>query len=197
MLKGALAWQQRGLEPPAAIREATETYRVESDSLAAFIDECCVTGLDYTAQGGELYKAYRQWAEQQGLQKREFLSSTKFGTVMGERFHKEPKRRGKTYFGIGLRQSVTGSESTNPSHPCSSLCSSPTRENTEKPVTPVTPSQLLLDEDHCSICGEQVAYYSPEGTRSVRNMGHGHQRTRFMRRRVRARERTSSSDHDP
>ena len=101
-VRGCLDWQREGLEPPERIRTATEAYQRESDPLAAFIDERCVTMPHCEVKGGHLYKAYRQWAEDGGLSHRETLSATKFGRMMGERFRRERSRGGNSYCGIGL-----------------------------------------------------------------------------------------------
>src|SRR5262249_51948077 len=39
-VESCLAWQQEGLEPPAAVKQATEDYRAEMDVIAAFIQKC-------------------------------------------------------------------------------------------------------------------------------------------------------------
>jgi putative DNA primase/helicase len=50
-LPAVLAWavagwddhRQRGrLDPPAAVSDATSTYRINNDSVAEFIDDCCL-----------------------------------------------------------------------------------------------------------------------------------------------------------
>jgi P4 family phage/plasmid primase-like protien len=61
-VRGCLAWQDRGLNPPAIIREATQSYRADSAPLTQFIDECCQRGDDLAASFNELFTAYKQWA---------------------------------------------------------------------------------------------------------------------------------------
>jgi putative DNA primase/helicase len=101
-VNGALAWQREGLEPPAAVQSATESYRVESDPLAEFIEERCAVGSCFVASAGQLYEAYRQWAADQGMREREVLSTVAFGRRMSERFEKRHTRSGKSYHGVGL-----------------------------------------------------------------------------------------------
>ena len=99
-VRGCLAWQERGLEPPEKVREATEAYRVEQDVLSQFIDECCVVADHAWVRASDLYARYKAWAEENGLP---VLSSTKFGTQLMERgFRKTRDRRGRIYLGIGL-----------------------------------------------------------------------------------------------
>jgi len=100
-VNGALAWQREGLEPPGAVESATESYRVESDPLAEFIEERCAVGSCFVASAGQLYEAYRQWASEQGMREREVLSTVAFGRRMSERFEKRHTKSGKSYHGIG------------------------------------------------------------------------------------------------
>ncbi|OFW66504.1 MAG: hypothetical protein A2Y74_09555 [Actinobacteria bacterium RBG_13_63_9] len=101
-VRGSLTWQEEGLEPPKAVQSATESYRVESDPLAEFIEERCAVGSCFVASGGQLYEAYRQWASEQGMRDREVLSTVAFGRRMSERFEKRHTKAGKSYHGVGL-----------------------------------------------------------------------------------------------
>jgi len=102
-VRGCLEWQKRGLEPvPECVKVATQEYQQESDALAGFIAERCIEHPQATTKASELYKAYKSWAESEGMRDREVLTSTAFGRRMRERYQKE--RRGGTvyYHGIGL-----------------------------------------------------------------------------------------------
>ena len=102
-VRGVLAWQERGLPAPAAVRAATETYRLESDPLAAFIDERCVVAEGVTVASSLAFKAYVAWGTDQGMRERELLTSTLFGKRMAERFEKKHGSSGNRYLGVGLR----------------------------------------------------------------------------------------------
>ena len=65
MLQGLESWKEKGLLKAEAVQAATATYRGEQDSLAPFIDECCVTGAVY-AELSTLYELYDQWATRSG-----------------------------------------------------------------------------------------------------------------------------------
>jgi len=71
------------------------------DVLANFILSKCVEGPGITVFSNPLYKEYKQWADAAG----EFvLSQTKFSTRLQERgYEKKPTKRGKVWYGIGLR----------------------------------------------------------------------------------------------
>ena len=74
MIAGCLAWQRDGLNPPAIVRSATETYLSEEDALAKWIEDCCVTGSQQWCASAELWPSWQRWAaaanEVVGSQKR-------------------------------------------------------------------------------------------------------------------------------
>ncbi len=109
-VQGCLEWQKRGLDPPDAVRAATDEYRDESDPIAGFIADRCVAAAECTVTASALYRAYREWAGDQGLQQWEVLSSTRFGRRMTERFEKRHSDRGNIYAGIGLRAEGLGAD---------------------------------------------------------------------------------------
>ena len=43
MIDGCRQWSETGLNPPGAVRAATEGYLGEEDTLAQWVEECCVT----------------------------------------------------------------------------------------------------------------------------------------------------------
>jgi len=102
MVRGALAWQKHGLEPPEKVVTATQQYREESDPLAGFVAESCTIGEGFTARAGHLYTAYRKWALGQGLKDKEELSKARFGRLMGQRFHKDKDDHGAFYIGLAV-----------------------------------------------------------------------------------------------
>jgi len=110
MVDGCLEWQRRGLDPPQSVRAATEQYREESDPIAAFLRDGCVIGEDFTARAGQLYVAYRKWAQGQGLKEKEELSNARFGRLLTQRFPKDTDKQGIFYRGIGLVVDHQGGE---------------------------------------------------------------------------------------
>ena len=109
IVAGAVAWCRDGLMPPAKVKAATDAYRAEMDSLAAFFAERCVVGASYRTGATELYKEYRDWAEQGGEHP---MSQVRFGQRLGDNPDLERVRDGNTgrmiWTGLGLR-SATGS----------------------------------------------------------------------------------------
>ena len=97
---GGIAWQQIGLQPPAAVTEATAGYQAEMDVLAAWIGECCIVGKRYEAKAADLYASYGQWCEQSGERPE---TQRKWGMRLTERgFLRERRTFGFFWIGIGL-----------------------------------------------------------------------------------------------
>lgn len=114
-LPGVLAWVYRGwldyveqgLNPPDAVLERTEAYRTDSDPIAQFIAEECVTGPYVKVRAKALFEAYATWAMRTGQPP---MKQTEFGTRLGERFEKGRGTGGAIqYAGIGL---ITDEEET-------------------------------------------------------------------------------------
>lgn len=101
-VRGCLDWQARGLDAPACVRDATDEYRQDSDILSEFITERCTTDPCRSASGGDLFKAYRAWAEGHGLREKETLGQREFGRRMAEKFTKHRITSGVFYEGVGL-----------------------------------------------------------------------------------------------
>lgn len=73
-VEGCLLWQEAGLAPPAAVRDATAEYFDAEDATATWLEQCCRVGSDRYARSGELFKSWEKWArgagELPGSQKR-------------------------------------------------------------------------------------------------------------------------------
>jgi putative DNA primase/helicase len=71
IIGGALAWQQEGLNPPDGVLQAKEAYRVEEDVveqfIVAMIDEVDPVPRHVGRSGGEIYAAFKYWAEAEQL----------------------------------------------------------------------------------------------------------------------------------
>jgi putative DNA primase/helicase len=106
MVEGCLEWQEHGLGEPESVRDATDQYRAEMDTLAAFIEDRCVVREGMVAPATPLYKQYQMWCDDAG-EKPE--TQKMFGMRLRERgFVNDKIKRGphkdrKGWFGIGLR----------------------------------------------------------------------------------------------
>jgi len=97
-LLGLKAWRQEGLGMPAAIRDATEDYRREMDSLGGFLSERCEISPNHAVAASELYEAYLEWADLNG---EEQMTQATFGRSLSERGFERVKRG--TIHRTGLR----------------------------------------------------------------------------------------------
>jgi putative DNA primase/helicase len=77
-VRGALAWQAQGLQPPESVLTATQGYQTESDPLGAFLAEACTV----------------EPAEHIGL------GAVAFGRKASERFTRSHTMAGKVYLGV-------------------------------------------------------------------------------------------------
>ena len=104
-IAGCLAWQKDGLGTSDAVQAATSAYKVESDQVARFIDDECVTVQNAQVGARKLYSLYKLWAERGG---EDVLSETAFGLNLNERgYKKDHGRNGNIYLRIGLRAQQT------------------------------------------------------------------------------------------
>ncbi|MEP7307652.1 MAG: phage/plasmid primase, P4 family [Acidobacteriota bacterium] len=106
LIAGCLDWQRDGLGEPAAVRDATDEYRTDSDPLADFIAECCESAVTAVTRGSELFEAYGKWADRQRLSRAERLNAKDFGRRMAERFNRRHTNTGKVYEGVRLIKST-------------------------------------------------------------------------------------------
>lgn len=109
MVRGCLAWQRDGLDPPAAIQRANAEYREEQDLIGLFLREKCTEGPTHSVTSAALYGEYKTWCDEAGERPQ---SVRRLGERLTERggvtrLKGTGGRRG--YLGIGL-QWVVGSE---------------------------------------------------------------------------------------
>ena len=63
---GAIEWHAKGLQQPAAVRDASEKYRKESDATGQFFEERMIFGPKEIIVRSELRKVYLAWCEETG-----------------------------------------------------------------------------------------------------------------------------------
>ncbi|MFO7861057.1 MAG: phage/plasmid primase, P4 family [Desulfosalsimonas sp.] len=59
-----------GFTMPESCRAAREKWRLEADQVASFVDECCSRDASQEVTASELFKAYEEWAVENGIQRR-------------------------------------------------------------------------------------------------------------------------------
>lgn len=101
-IQGALNFARNGyqLQTPDVVEEVTEAYRGQEDWVGNFVAECCTLKPDARAPAGELYQAYRAWAERSGDYVRRLPD---FNTAMeAAGFHKVAPGNRKMWLGLSL-----------------------------------------------------------------------------------------------
>ena len=111
MVAGHRQYQERGLDPPEAAREAKAEYRKASDPLGEFWEACVREEPDGWVSRDEMARAYKHWAEHAGLKRSEILSRSRLVRTVNvpDRDLREGKRRG-TRGWCGLRVQSPGEE---------------------------------------------------------------------------------------
>lgn len=103
-----LKYQREGLTPPKAVIELTEEYRQESDPIAPFVQSELIKDEKAVSSGGDLYKAYTNWADQLGISRQDRLNLRAFGQRMAELFTKLPRtKQGVGYQGVRVLRRAT------------------------------------------------------------------------------------------
>jgi putative DNA primase/helicase len=67
-LDGCLAWQQIGLAPPASVRDATDSYFADQDTLGQWLDDCTYDAgeLAFTRTNA-LFSSWKGWCEDHNI----------------------------------------------------------------------------------------------------------------------------------
>ncbi|RTL63698.1 MAG: hypothetical protein EKK41_22905 [Hyphomicrobiales bacterium] len=65
-INGCLEWQARGLDPPAAVREASAAYLADEDPLSAWISDRCALGANNWERSAALFASWTAFAEAEG-----------------------------------------------------------------------------------------------------------------------------------
>ena len=61
---GCLEWQHTGLAPPAIVRDATESYFADQDTLRQWLDDCTEDGGQFAfSRTADLFASWRNWCE--------------------------------------------------------------------------------------------------------------------------------------
>ena len=105
-VRGCLEWQRGGLRPPKVVTAATDAYRAEQDVVGRFIADRCVVIEQAKAKAGDLYTAFREWAQEQGEPD---MSGRRFGEALSERgFRQLRTNAARWWSGVGLNAPEEG-----------------------------------------------------------------------------------------
>lgn len=81
-IEGWRLYREQGLEPPAAVKNATAVYRSDSDKIGSFINEC-LTKSERNSKAKDIYDVYAKWCDSNG-----------YGTENKGNFFSELKNKG-------------------------------------------------------------------------------------------------------
>lgn len=97
-LRGLTRWLQRGLLLPQQAIDATEQFRVDSDPLGRWLDECTEHDQNDAAQTTLAFDLFKAWCRANG--EREW-TQTGFGRAMGDRGF--IKRKNSVWYWLGIK----------------------------------------------------------------------------------------------
>lgn len=106
-VQGCYEWQAGGLGTPPEVMMATESYRLESDIIALFLEEYCVVKPGIRVGNAELYKAYREWCEEAGEM---HSTQRKFTQRLKERGFIQGTGGKRLWDGIGIKANILADE---------------------------------------------------------------------------------------
>jgi len=95
LVKGAMAQQESGTQPPEAVTHATRKFREESDVFGDFLREKTIDNPDAVIGKSDLFDLYKDYCEEQNTQQRYRLSKRAFGNKMIDRGYNEGKHKGE------------------------------------------------------------------------------------------------------
>lgn len=99
IVRGCLSWQAIGVAPPTAVLDAVDEYQRDEDTIADFIDECCVVGEYYSVGATAIYKVFEEWWKKNVSNR--VPKQKSFSGWLGKRFEKR-KEGSMKYFGVGI-----------------------------------------------------------------------------------------------
>ena len=103
-VEGCLVWRREGLNPPAAVREATDQYLVAEDSFGAWLEEHTEPATNRAFESSaDLFASWKAWAESAG---EEPGSRKRFADTLRTRGYAPKKRHAgvRGFEGIRLRR---------------------------------------------------------------------------------------------
>lgn len=106
MIDGCLEWQRDGLQPPAAVKAATDEYLDAEDNFGLWLAEDCIRSAMARENTADLFAAWCRWAERNG----EFAGKSKhFSQNMDARGFAASREGGtgvRGFAGVSLRPGV-------------------------------------------------------------------------------------------
>lgn len=104
LVRGCLAYQERGLDPPLAVKEATADWQKAENEILDFVEDYCKRDDMAKVQATVLYDNFNRWFK--ANRSRKGVSQSMFGRIMGKRFGKKKMEGIVYYVGIELVKRV-------------------------------------------------------------------------------------------
>jgi putative DNA primase/helicase len=109
MIDGYLEWQRIGLAVPGAVREATDEYLSDQDSLGQWIDDCVLPDKEAFTLTKTLFASWKGWCEHRNLKAG---TERAFGDSLVDRgYGRDRTKKARGFNGISLRNSDTSDDS--------------------------------------------------------------------------------------
>jgi putative DNA primase/helicase len=105
LIRGTIAFTQRGLDPPPKVMEEVEAERAENDFLTEFLLACC-NQAGHLAEGStELFQSFSEWWETTGRPVKYKPSQRAFGkALLSKGFHRARDKHGRFFYhGVALQ----------------------------------------------------------------------------------------------
>ena len=102
MVQGLIAYRKDGIKDPSSVREATETFRSDSDTFGQFLDEKIVQCFGKNLGLDELFRFYITYCEVSGINYRK--TKKEFSNSMIERGYVQGKSGVRFWKDIALSE---------------------------------------------------------------------------------------------
>lgn len=99
LVQGCMEWQRQGLNPPEAVRAATQKYQDEEDIIGHFFEAECLIADRQEIKFGDLHSRYKMWCVENGHRE---MGLKRFCDNIRARGFDEYGKRNKFFIGIGL-----------------------------------------------------------------------------------------------
>jgi putative DNA primase/helicase len=104
-VEGCAGWLRTGLAPPDAVRDATDEFFADQDTVAGWAAERCEREATTKTASRALFRDWQQWAQQRG---EEAGTEKAFSERLERHFAKKREAAGMAFLGVKLRPSDTG-----------------------------------------------------------------------------------------
>lgn len=102
VIDGLTKWRDAGRLPSVErIQAATEEYRIESDPVGRWIEECCNVGQGLSANASALYESFRKWFEMEESESKP-MNQTAFGRDLSKKRYEKVVASGGQKWRMGL-----------------------------------------------------------------------------------------------